>query len=111
MTSIPIEPVSGLRRRRCPAAPRRPTAIDRCIGQTVRTLRRTKGISQASLADTIGVSFPQMQKYEKGTNRLSVSALIRIADALGISPHDIITDACAELSRSLVVAPDTSRPS
>ena len=99
MSIFPIEPVAGLRPRRR-AYSRRPTAIDRCLGRTVRHMRRSKGITQVSLAETIGISFPQIQKYETGANRMSVSTLIRISEALDISPHDLIAAACAEFART-----------
>jgi transcriptional regulator with XRE-family HTH domain len=56
--------------------------IDRLVGAQVRRLRRRAGLSQADLAKAIGVSFQQVQKYETAANRISASALVRIAAAL-----------------------------
>ena len=53
------------------------------IGQAQR---RLVGMSQNTLADRLGVTFQQIQKYEKGTNRVSSSRLAMIADAFGVAP-------------------------
>jgi transcriptional regulator with XRE-family HTH domain len=56
---------------------------DLALGQAIRARRRAAGMSQDELADRCGVSFQQMQKYERGLNRVSVSRLVHIAHALG----------------------------
>jgi transcriptional regulator with XRE-family HTH domain len=56
--------------------------IDKLIGQRVRAYRTSSGLSQAQLASGIGVTFQQLQKYEKGINRVSASRLLRIAQVL-----------------------------
>ncbi|TAN42625.1 MAG: helix-turn-helix domain-containing protein [Nitrospirae bacterium] len=53
------------------------------IGQQIKLLRKAKGISQMKLAELIGVSYQQIQKYEHGVNRISVSRLAQIANAVG----------------------------
>ncbi len=53
-------------------------------GQLVKEYRKTKGISQMELAEIIGVSYQQVQKYEKGANRISVDRLKQIANALDV---------------------------
>ena len=58
-------------------------ALDKFIGQRVRKLRVVKGLSQEKLAEQLGITFQQVQKYEQGTNRISVSRLIYISKALG----------------------------
>src|SRR5437764_9567366 len=63
---------------------RRATAEDVAIGQKLRALRLDRGLSQGALAGEIGVTFQQLQKYEKGVNRVSAGRLARIAAALGI---------------------------
>jgi transcriptional regulator with XRE-family HTH domain len=63
---------------------------DIAIGATIRTLRKQSGLSQERLAAAIGVTFQQVQKYEKGTNRVAVSTLIAICHALGAEPMAII---------------------
>jgi transcriptional regulator with XRE-family HTH domain len=49
--------------------------VDRHVGQVVRARRRALGLSQSAVADRLGVSFQQLQKYERGTNRVSASTL------------------------------------
>nr|WP_304363661.1 helix-turn-helix transcriptional regulator [Jiella sp. LLJ827] len=49
----------------------------------VRSRRQMLGMSQTALAEQLGVTFQQVQKYEKGSNRISSSRLQQIADALG----------------------------
>jgi transcriptional regulator with XRE-family HTH domain len=62
---------------------RRAGAEDIEIGRKIRALRLERGLSQSGLADGIDLTFQQIQKYEKGTNRVSAGRLQRIADMLG----------------------------
>lgn len=62
----------------------RPDIIDQQIGENLRTIRRFRGLSQAALAEKIDVSFQQIQKYEKGTNRISGSTFVKISNALQV---------------------------
>jgi len=57
-------------------------AIDRKLGQRVRTRRLEIGMSQERLAELLGVTFQQVQKYEKGINRIAASRLLDISGAL-----------------------------
>lgn len=59
-------------------------AVDRRLGQRVRTRRLEIGMSQEKLADLLGVTFQQVQKYEKGINRIAASRLFDIAAALDV---------------------------
>src|SRR3954471_14620774 len=52
------------------------------IGRKIRALRLERGLSQSGLAEGIGLTFQQVQKYEKGTNRVSAGRLQRIAEIL-----------------------------
>ena len=63
---------------------RRATAEDVVIGQKLRALRLDRGLSQSALGDLVGVTFQQLQKYEKGVNRISAGRLARIAAALRV---------------------------
>jgi len=56
--------------------------IDRKIGQRVRSRRLEIGMSQEKLAELLGVTFQQVQKYEKGVNRIAASRLHDISTAL-----------------------------
>jgi transcriptional regulator with XRE-family HTH domain len=55
--------------------PRSPTAIDQHVGARMRAARLEAGKSQTEVADAIGITFQQVQKYEKGTNRISAGTL------------------------------------
>lgn len=56
--------------------------IDIAVGAKIRLRRKQLGISQKTLADAVGVTFQQVQKYENGANRVSASSLARIAKTL-----------------------------
>jgi transcriptional regulator with XRE-family HTH domain len=63
---------------------RRATALDTDIGLKVRAKRLDKGLSQTGLGELLGVTFQQVQKYEKGVNRISAGRLQRIAEVLDV---------------------------
>ena len=65
---------------------RSPGSVDHHVGFRVKLRRRRIGMSQERLADQIGVAFQQVQKYEKGTNRIGASRLMKIAEVLGVTP-------------------------
>jgi transcriptional regulator with XRE-family HTH domain len=56
--------------------------VDVAVGARIRLLRKLRGLSQQALAEAAGVTFQQIQKYERGANRVSASMLSRIAGAL-----------------------------
>ncbi|MBY5350922.1 helix-turn-helix domain-containing protein [Rhizobium leguminosarum] len=60
-------------------------AIDSYVGARIRMRRQLLGMSQERLAEQIGVTFQQVQKYEKGINRIGASRLQRIAEMLHTS--------------------------
>lgn len=59
--------------------------VDIEVGQRIRALRSSQGLTQTELAQLIGVTFQQIQKYESGANRVSASRLLDIARALKVS--------------------------
>jgi len=61
----------------------RVTALELAIGARMRTRRRQLSLSQSDLADKLGVSFQQVQKYERGANRVAASTLVAASHALG----------------------------
>lgn len=61
--------------------------IDQRIGEKIKLLRKSQGLSQIQLAEKIGLSFQQVQKYEKGISSISAYRLIHIAEALGVHPN------------------------
>jgi transcriptional regulator with XRE-family HTH domain len=69
---------------------RGPVDGDRLMGQRLRALRLQSGMSQDELAKEVDISFQQVQKYEKGTNRLAVSRMLQFCDILKTTPNDII---------------------
>ncbi|MEA2898196.1 MAG: hypothetical protein QOJ84_3811 [Bradyrhizobium sp.] len=68
---------------------RMPDPLDTMVGARIRVFRIHRRISQTDLAEQIGVTFQQVQKYEKGTNRIGASRLSRIASVLGISVGEL----------------------
>jgi transcriptional regulator with XRE-family HTH domain len=70
--------------------PRRIQDTDVAIGERIRARRNQIDISQETLGGALGVSFQQIQKYEKGLNRISSGRLIQLANALQCSATDLI---------------------
>lgn len=66
------------------------TPHDATIGRNVRTHRERRGLTQAELAGRIGVTFQQVQKYEKGSNRIAASRLCLIAQALDVPTSTLL---------------------
>ena len=63
-------------------SPKATGALDRYVGTRMRVRRLEVGMSQEKLGEFLGITFQQVQKYEKGTNRVSISRLHQIAQAL-----------------------------
>ncbi|MBB4439200.1 MULTISPECIES: helix-turn-helix domain-containing protein [Rhizobium] len=61
-----------------------PNSIDVYVGNRVRVRRKTLGMTQNGLAELLGITFQQIQKYEKGTNRIGASRLQRISEILRV---------------------------
>lgn len=59
--------------------------IDKHVGLRIRNRRTLMGLSQEKLADSVGVTFQQVQKYERGANRVSASRLFSFSKILGVS--------------------------
>ncbi len=62
-----------------------PDPVDLLVGGRIKLRRTLMGMSQERLADALGLTFQQVQKYERGANRVSASRLAHIARALGVS--------------------------
>ena len=60
--------------------------VDIHVGNRVRVRRMMLKISQSELAETLGLTYQQVQKYEKGANRISASMLYAISNALTVEP-------------------------
>ena len=74
--------------------------IDKHVGNRVRMQRMVLGITQERLAAGLGITFQQVQKYEKGTNRISASRLEAIARILKVSPGFLFGESDAVNERS-----------
>jgi transcriptional regulator with XRE-family HTH domain len=73
-----------------------PGAVDRHVGGRVRMRRISQGLSQERLGEALGVTFQQIQKYEKGSNRISVSRMQQIAQVLGCTVNYFLEGAPRE---------------
>jgi transcriptional regulator with XRE-family HTH domain len=69
-----------MRRRK----PKETGMVDFKVGERLRDLRNDRNLSQRTLGDLIGVTFQQVQKYEKGTNRITVARLAEICKVMGV---------------------------
>ena len=67
-----------------------PDPIDVEVGQRLRAFRLSKKLSQTAMGEAGGISFQQVQKYERGVNRLSASMMCRLAKVLDIDPADLL---------------------
>lgn len=74
---------------RLPTNSRATNEIDRRLGTRVRARRLEIDMSQERLADILGITFQQVQKYEKGINRISAVRLIDICDAMECTIHSL----------------------
>lgn len=76
-----------------------PNSIDVYVGNRVRVRRKTLGMTQHGLAELLGITFQQIQKYEKGTNRIGASVF-------SVFPKSF---ACRSAFSSRTVVPDRSK--
>jgi len=72
--------------------PRSAGVVDVQIGELIRKRRLAIGVSQMRLAEELGLTFQQIQKYEKGVNRVAASTLMRVARALNCKIIDLLPD-------------------
>ena len=72
---------------------RRPNPIDNHVGGRVRLRRMMLGMSQEKLAEQLGLTFQQVQKYEKGVNRVGASRLYELSKVLGVGVQFFYDDA------------------
>lgn len=66
-----------------------PNPIDIAVGAKIRQRRKYLGLSQEALADALGITFQQVQKYERGSNRISASKMYAAAKALKCTPASL----------------------
>lgn len=67
-----------------------PHPLDVALGRNIRLRRKSLGMSQSALGEAVGLTFQQVQKYERGKNRVSFSKLAGIAGALQCRISDLI---------------------
>ncbi|WP_413207752.1 helix-turn-helix domain-containing protein [Rhodospirillum sp. A1_3_36] len=83
------------------------TEIDVAIGQRIRTLRRVRGITQTKLGEALGVSFQQIQKYEKGVNTLGPSQLVRLSSYFDVPVSRLFDGMEIDIDGNVVTKPET----
>jgi transcriptional regulator with XRE-family HTH domain len=86
----PTKGIQGVDRQRASRS------IDEQVGINIRLQRKMRGLSQQALASAIGVTFQQLQKYERGANRVSASSMWMISRALNCHPAHLFEGVPAE---------------
>jgi transcriptional regulator with XRE-family HTH domain len=89
---------------------RRPNPIDTHVGSRVRLRRMLLGMSQEKLGEHLGLTFQQVQKYEKGVNRIGASRLFDLAHVLGVPVQFFYDDAPAGGAEAAMSAGFAERP-
>jgi len=86
-------------------AQRSPMPVDAVVGENIRMARLTAGLSQTELGEACGITFQQIQKYEKGANRVGGSRLMQIAETLNVPAATLLPS-----SQKHAVAPKHRAP-
>ena len=81
--------------------PKRIEPVDQLVGQNIRIFRVAKGFSQTKLGEELGITFQQIQKYEKGVNRVGSSRLVKIAAVLGVPISRLFDNTIATTNAAL----------
>lgn len=71
------------------------------IGQRIRKYRKAKGLSQEELAEKVNISVTHISHIETGNTKLSLSVLVDLANALGVSADDLLTDEPCDRNRAI----------
>jgi transcriptional regulator with XRE-family HTH domain len=87
---------------------RRPNSADIQVGASIRAHRLLAGMSQGELGRKIGVTFQQVQKYEKGTNRVGAGRLPQIAEIFGVPVGALFKDHAGAVSVPVKLVTDTA---
>src|SRR5881398_2900112 len=90
-------------------AKKAPNPIDKHVGSRVRMRRMMLGMSQEKLGDALDLTFQQVQKYEKGTNRIGASRLQHISEILQV-PVSFFFEGAPSLSVNAVAGKDLPSP-
>jgi len=84
-----------------------PNPIDIHVGQRLRLRRTLLGLSQEKLGEAIGITFQQLQKYERGANRISASRLFNLSQVLGVQVSYFFEDLPPPAEMHVVIEGDT----
>jgi transcriptional regulator with XRE-family HTH domain len=86
-----------------------PGPMDLNVGARIRLRRKALGITQSQLAEALGLTFQQVQKYERGVNRVSASVLVKIAQRLDCPVSFLLGEegggAAEQIAPSVMVTP------
>lgn len=85
------------------------TAIDAYVGRRLKQRREELGLSQEKLADFLGISFQQVQKYERGFNRVGASRLFQLGEALGV-PTSFFFEGIEPTNRGSLAEDNEAKP-
>lgn len=77
-------------KRKIDMSKRSPDHKDKLVGARIKLYRDISGLSQSELGEFVGVTFQQIQKYEHGTNKISVGRLFEICSALNVSVNTFL---------------------
>ena len=94
-----------------PRGSRRANPVDVHVGSRVRLRRMLLGMSQEKLGEHLGLTFQQVQKYEKGVNRIGASRLFDLAKVLGVPVQFFYDEAPAGTSSDAFAAGFAEKPS
>jgi transcriptional regulator with XRE-family HTH domain len=87
-----------------------PNPVDVLVGARIRRFRKGRSMTQAQLADRLGVTFQQVQKYENGKNRVGASRLHLVATALDIPVAQLFSDGTTKTAKKPIsFDPETLR--
>jgi len=81
-----------------PSTPKQPGEVDAYVGKRIRDFRKSMKISQDRLAEQLGITFQQVQKYEKGSNRIGAGRLFQISRIFGVPVASFFPEASAPVS-------------
>lgn len=73
-------------------SPRSSTGFDKIVGKYIREIRKAAKTSQTKLAGEIGITFQQVQKYENGSNRVTVERFAQICKALDVKATECLSE-------------------
>ncbi len=90
--------------------PRRPSPVDVHVGERVWQRRKLLGMTQTDLGDALGLTFQQVQMYERGTNRISASRLYDLTRVLDVSIEYFFEDMSAEVAARSPATKKRGRP-